>query len=369
MKVALVCDWFHPRIGGIELHLHDLARNLRARGHGVVVITSTPGETRVDGIRVRRIEGARAPRFDFLISPLGIRAVGDAIVEEGVDVAHCHVSIVSPVALGGALEAKRRGVPAAVTFHSVVPQTPLLARLVNLSLRTSRWPVCYSAVSERVAREVRPAAGQRPVSLLANGIDSTFWRVDHVAARDDVLRAITVMRLNPKKRPMALVGIMRRLVGLLPRRTIHLNVIGDGPERVRLQRAIERAKLDDHITLLGRQNRDEIRAHLAASDVFILPTIRESFGLAALEARCAGVPIVAMRASGVSEFIGHGQNGLLANSDEDIAHLVAHLAIDKKRRLAIATHNRTTTPSFDWSTVIDRHIALYREAIALRAKV
>lgn len=369
MKVALVCDWFHPRIGGIELHLHDLARNLRARGHGVVVITSTPGEKRVDGIRVRRIDGARAPRFDFLISPAGIRAVGKAIVEEDVDVAHCHVSIVSPVALGGALEAKRRGVPAAVTFHSVVPQTPLLARLVNLSLRTSRWPVCYSAVSERVARDVRAAAGERPVSLLANGIDSSFWRVEHVDARDDVLRVVTVMRLNPKKRPLALVEIVRRLIELLPRRTIHLDVIGDGPEELRLRRAIARAKLDRNITLHGALTRDEIRRRLASSDVFILPTIRESFGLAALEARCAGVPIVAMRASGVAEFIGHGQNGLLADSDEEIAQLVAHLAVDKKRRLAIANHNRTTTPAFDWSTVVDRHIALYREAIALRATV
>ena len=217
MKVALVCDWFHPRVGGIELHLRDLALHLRARGHGVVVITSTLGDQRVDGIRVRRIDGPRAPRFDFLVSPGGIRAVGKAIADEGVDVAHCHVSIVSPVALGGALEAKRRGIAATVTFHSVVPQTPLLARLVNLSLRTSRWPVCYSAVSERVARDVRPAAGQRPITVLSNGIDAAYWRVDPVPARDDSLRVMTVMRLNPKKRPLALVDFTSRLIALLPR--------------------------------------------------------------------------------------------------------------------------------------------------------
>jgi len=369
MKVALVCDWFHPRVGGIELHLHDLAKHLRARGHGVVVITSTRGDAKVDGIRVRRIEAPRAPRFDFLVTPGGISAVGQAIAEEKVDVAHCHVSIVSPVALGGALSAKRRNIPVAVTFHSVVPQTPLLARLVNLSLRTSRWPVCYSAVSERVARDVRPAAGQRPVSVLSNGIDAKYWRVEPIPAKDDTLRLISVLRLNPKKRPLALVDITRRLVALLPRCKVHLRIIGDGPQRASLERAIHRSGLSDHISVVGRQSRDEIRLHFAESDVFILPTVRESFGLAALEARCAGLPVVAMRASGVSELISHGQSGLLASSDEEIAQFVAHLAIDRKRRLAIAHYNRTTTPSFDWSTVVDAHLALYREAIALRATV
>jgi glycosyltransferase involved in cell wall biosynthesis len=125
--------------------------------------------------------------------------------------------------------------------------------------------------------------------------------------------------------------------------------------------------LSDQISVVGRRTRDEIRQYFAEGDVFVLPTVRESFGLAALEARCAGLPVVAMRASGLSELIAHGQNGLLASSDEELARLVAHLAIDRKRRLAIAHHNRSTTPSFDWSTVIDAHIALYREAIALRA--
>lgn len=369
MKVALVCDWFHPRVGGIELHLRDLARNLRARGHGVVIITSTLGEPRLDGVRVRRIDGFRAPHFDFLCSPRGIRAVGAAIEEEHVDVAHCHVSIVSPVALGGALEAKRRGIAATVTFHSVVPQTPLLARLINLSLRTSKWPVCYSAVSERVARDVHPATGQRPVTLLANGIDSKYWRVDHVPGKDDTLRLVTVMRLNSKKRPLALVPIVRRISSLLPKRFVHLTVIGDGPQRALLEHTIDRAALSDQITVEGRLSREDIRTRLASSDVFLLPTVRESFGLAALEARCAGVPVVAMRASGVAEFITHGHNGLLASSDNEIADCVAHLALDKKRRLAIATHNLTTTTAFDWSTVIDRHLAIYREAIALRATV
>jgi glycosyltransferase involved in cell wall biosynthesis len=108
---------------------------------------------------------------------------------------------------------------------------------------------------------------------------------------------------------------------------------------------------------------------LADSDIFVLPTVRESFGLAALEARCAGLPVVAMRASGVAGLIEHDVEGLLAGSDEELADHTAALVHDADRRTAIANHNRHTTPPFDWPRVIDAHLALYREAIALRETV
>src|SRR6185295_18978997 len=106
--VALVCDWYHPRFGGIERHLQDLVAALAAAHHEVVVITPTPGDDLVDGIRVRRISAPRAPRFGFLVTPAGVRAVGHALVDERVDVAHCHVSIVSPAAMGGAAQSVQR---------------------------------------------------------------------------------------------------------------------------------------------------------------------------------------------------------------------------------------------------------------------
>jgi len=88
MKVALVCDWYHPRVGGIELHLQDLARRLIADGHEVVAITPTPGSDHVDGVRVRRIDAPRAPHFGFIYTAGGVRTLGNALSAERVDVAH-----------------------------------------------------------------------------------------------------------------------------------------------------------------------------------------------------------------------------------------------------------------------------------------
>ena len=334
-----------------------------------MVITATPGAGEVDGIPVRRIDAPRAPHFGFLVTRAGVRAVGRAIADEHVDVAHCHVSIVSPTAFGGALEAHERSIPTVVTFHSTVPQMRLLARSVNAAFGASRRAVCYSAVSERVARDVAPIAGTRSITILPNGIDAAFWRVDAPPPRNDTLRLISVMRLNPKKRPLALVDVVRRASALLPNRRVHLRIIGDGPQRERLERAISANGLSDRITLVGRQSRDEIKRHLAESDLFVLPTVRESFGLAALEARCAGLPVLAMRASGVSELIADGREGLLARSDAELAEHVAALGRDEPRRAAIAEHNRRTTPVVDWPAVVDAHLALYRDAIALRDTV
>lgn len=365
MKIALVCDWFHPRVGGIELHLNDLAHRLRAAGHDVHVVTPTPGDAVVDGTPVHRIDAPRVPRFGFVYTPGALAKIGATLARESFDVAHCHVSIVAPAAMGGAYQARRLGLPTVLTFHSIVPKTRLLARGVDLALRTSRWRAVFSAVSARVARDVAPLAGKRPVVVLPNGIDAAWWRAPRAPRDPSVLELVTVMRLNPKKRPLALVPLMRQLERLMPEGPrARLSVAGDGPQRGKLERAIARHGLGDRVRVLGRLDRSQIRDLLARSDVFVLPTVRESFGLAALEARCAGLPVVARAESGVAELIEPRVEGLLGRSDADLALQVALLARDTDLRLSIASHNRSTLPPVDWATVVAQHERLYDEAIA-----
>jgi glycosyltransferase involved in cell wall biosynthesis len=362
VKVALVTDWYRTRLGGIELHLEDLAHHLQRSGHEVVVITPTPGDAVCGGVRVHRIYAPRAPRFGFLMTPGGVRAVGRAIAEERPDVAHCHVSIISPAALGGAAHALAREIPTVLTFHSIVPQTPMLARAARAMLGTARWPALFTAVSARVATEVRAIAAPREMRVLANGIDASFWRVEHASRPDARLELISVMRLNPKKRPLALVAMMQALRS----HDVRLRIVGDGPLYSRLASEIRRSRLGDSIELLGRRSREDVRMLLSQSHAFVLPTVRESFGLAALEARCAGVPVVAMAASGVAEFIEHGLDGLLARSDTELAEHVASLARDRAKLDRLSRAACELPVPHDWPRVIDAHLAAYREAIALR---
>jgi glycosyltransferase involved in cell wall biosynthesis len=290
------------------------------------------------------------------------------LARERFDVAHCHVSIVSPAAVGGGCQAHRLGVPTVLTFHSVVPHTRLLATGLDLLIHSSRWPAAFSAVSARVARDVQPLAGNHPIRSLPNGVDREFWRTTSAPRPADVLEIVSVMRLNAKKRPVALLEMMGGLVPRLRKGVrARLRVAGDGPLRARITHEILRRGMSNHVELLGAQTREQLRDLFAASDLFVLPTVRESFGLAAVEARCAGLPVVAMAASGVSEVIAHDREGLLARSDAEFLDHVLLLARDPVRREAIAAHNRATSPTCDWQSVLRAHLDIYSEAIALRA--
>ncbi|HSQ30252.1 MAG TPA: glycosyltransferase family 4 protein [Gemmatimonadaceae bacterium] len=369
MKVALVCDWYLPRIGGIELHLQDLARELSNHGHDVVVITSTPGAGELGGVRVRRLDAPRLPPFGLLFTASGFRAVADAIAAERPDVVHAHVSIVSPTAFAGARAAHRQRLASVVTFHSMIPSTRTLARGIGVLLGAASWTARYTAVSECVADAVRPFAPLQSFVVLPNAIDVSAWRPDHAREPGDELRLLSVMRLNGKKRPLALIAMMRRLARSLPGVRIRLRIAGSGPQRAIVTRAIARAQLRDRVELLGQCSRDRIRELLAESDVFVSPAVRESFGIAALEARAAGLPVIAMSNSGVAEFIEHDREGLLARNDRELAAHVASLARDPERLRAISNHNSLNPPAFDWATVVDRHVAIYCEAMALRENV
>ncbi len=152
-------------------------------------------------------------------------------------------------------------------------------------------------------------------------------------------------------------------------RPIRLRIVGDGHQREALEREIQHAKLEGVIEVLGERTREEVREILANSDAFLLPTVRESFGLAALEARCVGVPVIAIAQSGVSEIVEHGVEGLLGQDDAELAAHVARLALDRGLHRSIVAYNRSTPTPHDWPRVIDAHETIYRDAMALRDNV
>ncbi|MDF1505268.1 glycosyltransferase, partial [Roseisolibacter sp. H3M3-2] len=138
-------------------------------------------------------------------------------------------------------------------------------------------------------------------------------------------------------------------------------VAGDGPERAALARAAARGAT---LTLLAELTREALRALYAAADLFLLPSQSESFGIAALEARAAGVPVVGRAASGLADFVRDGVDGVLAPDAASFAAEVHDLARDAARRAALAEASRAEPPcAFDWSAVVARHEAVYRALV------
>jgi glycosyltransferase involved in cell wall biosynthesis len=132
-----------------------------------------------------------------------------------------------------------------------------------------------------------------------------------------------------------------------------------------MERYLDRHGLRGWVDLPGRCSRDEIRELYRRADVFVAPANLESFGIAALEARCAGLPVVAMAHTGIREFVAHGVEGLLASSDADLAAALAQLARSPDLRSRIAEHNRAVVPPMTWDDVLARSDDVYKRAATL----
>jgi glycosyltransferase involved in cell wall biosynthesis len=365
LKIALLCDWFFPRWGGIEQHMIDLAHALQRRGHTVEVITCFPGPDDVEGVRVLRLNGFRFPYFGFTCSLTPFKELKRILLHERYDLVHIHTSYIAPLAWGGAYVSQRIGIPTLMTFHSMLAGFLQVIRWLDRTLHWSRWRVKFTAVSEAVREELQGLI-PRPLILLPNGTDVAFWKANlPIQSPHPGLTVISVMRFSPRKRGAELVRLFYRCCSGLPPALLplHLVLIGDGRLRGQIQFIICRLKLQNAVTLTGYLSRPAIRDAFAQADIFVLPGEVEAFGLSALEARSAGLPVIAHARGGARSFIRHEAEGLLADSDDDLIACLQRLVLDAELRRSITTHNRQTWPEYDWSKIVQRHEQIYRETI------
>jgi glycosyltransferase involved in cell wall biosynthesis len=357
MRVLHVTDTYLPRRGGIELHVHDLAQAQRREGDEADVLTLTRSRAAAPaqsaGTLLRPDDDAGiVQKLRFVLAHR--RHGRDA----GYDVVHAHCSTFSPLVFAtlGAAD-----IPTAVTFHSLWRRYTPLYLTADLALGWSRWPIAWSAVSEAAAEAVRRAA-VRPltVDVVPNGIEPAAW--PHVARTPEPgrLRVISVMRLAPRKRPLALLRILRAAAAAMPAGTkLDAVVVGDGPQAGAMRRYIRRHDLHDVVTLVGHQPRPEIAHRLAGADVFLAPATLESFGIAALEAAAAGLPVLGRRGTGLADFVTPGGGGLLVDSDEALSAALADLATGSATMTAA---DPLAVAEMSWQSVVARTRALYVRA-------
>ena len=385
MRVLHVSDCFPPRTGGIETQVHDLAAHQAAAGFDVHVATATAGAdgarraTRVlgSGVRVHRM--ASALTLGVPVNPRGTWLLREAVTRLRPDVVHVHAGVVSPFAFDGVVAAHRTGVPLAVTWHCMLDGFVTgfrgLARVAQLPGADAAVSAVSGAAGERVARMLR----REDVLVVPNGLDVEEWRPagPGPGVAHGPLRLVATQRMAPRKRVAPLVELVaeahRRLgpgPGGAPR--IHLTVIGSGPEETRVRALVRRHGLEDVVSLLGGLRRDELAARYAQEHVFVAPAHLEAFGIAGLEARAAGLPVVAGRGTGISEYITDGVDGLLtrdrsdglgdAESDAALTDAVVRLAEDRDLLGRLRDHARAVPPPADWRDVREACERLYERA-------
>ena len=372
MKVALLTDCYLPRLGGIEVQTHDLAAQLQGCGHEVEVFTATQGERGerhgfvedVDGVRVHRM--AIPLPGQLPVNPFAPPEVRRRVADGGFDVAHVHMGVVSPFATDLAGVALGLGLPTAVTWHCLMERSRPLFRVLGHARRWGMRGAALSAVSGVAAASVQQVVGAgASVGVMPNGIDATHWAPPAGRRRrdpDGPVRVVAAMRLAARKRPAALLDVVERARAAVPAAVaMRLDLFGDGPERGRLERRIAQRGLD-WVHLPGRVDRDQLREAYWDADVYLTTARLEAFGIAALEARTAGLPVLARTGTGVDDFVVDGTNGLLRADDAGLADALAMLVTDRDLRRRIAVHNATVAPRQGWPRVVSMAQEEYRRA-------
>lgn len=366
MRIAHVSDCYLPRMGGIERQVEGLALTQAAHGHQVEIITSVRPAGAESPVRVIGPSRTR-PRtgsIRYLATPSGRRAV----LEGGYDLVHVHASTFSPLSYLAAGAASSAGIPTVVTLHSLWSWATPIFRVFDLALDWRRWPITWTAVSNAAADSL--AGVLRPgteISVLPNGVNPELWHGERRAGDPNRVVLVSVMRLAGRKRPLQLLKLLRAARAQLPAElAVQVVIIGDGPKRAAMLDYLRRHRMTDWVRLTGQLDQPAIRQVFQAADLYISPATLESFGIAALEARCAGLPVIAFADTGVADFISHARNGLLVGTDAEMADAVASLVRSAEARATLTEHNLSTESGFCWASVLATCESVYANAFAQR---
>lgn len=364
-------DCYLPRLGGIEVQVADLAGRLRRRGHTVRVVTATP--------LIARSAGGAAPAEEQEVLrmpppvPLGVpvnpwAGPGLRRVLAGADVVHVHLGVLAPFAALAARQAVRLGRPLVLTWHSMVG-----AGLVTQAVAAQwRWWVGHgavpTAVSVAAAGQLARVLREPSVTVLPDGLDRGRWRPGEELRAAGPPRLVTAMRFAARKRPVQLLGLVHRVRRELPDdRRPHVQIVGEGPWRPALAGLTRHTGWSSWVDLPGRLSRPELHRRYLAADVYVAPGRKEAFGLAALEAAAAGLPVVGYAGTGVADVVRQG-TGLLAADDADLVRVLQDLLADPAGldRAGAAARARALGPqgwASDWCAVVRATEAAYERAV------
>jgi phosphatidylinositol alpha 1,6-mannosyltransferase len=363
MRILHVSDAYLPRTGGIELHIRDLAAAQRDMGDEVDILTLTHGDAQTAGAA----DPVTRPTCHGVLGQIVLIARSGRVIAAGdYDVVHAHCSTVSPLAFQ---VLRKPSVPTILTVHSLWRRYTAIYRTLDRCVGWSRWPISITAVSSVAASCVRDAAsGPINIGVLPNGVNVAQWQlaIPRPEKPADSLRVLAVMRLAPRKRPLALLQILRATRDRLPTgTTLHATIVGDGRCRSLMQRYVDHYGLRDNVQLTGVLTRDRIAHLMVGSDVFIAPATLESFGIAAAEAHAAGVPVLGRTGTGLEQFLRRSGDGALVDSDNAMVERLVHAG----RTGRLSPEPAPTMPdaglrSLDWSSVVDVTREQYEKTIA-----
>jgi len=206
------------------------------------------------------------------------------------------------------------------------------------------------------------------IEVIPNGVDLSIFNtnVDGSAMRSKLNvkqgpLVATAIRLVKRKGPEHLVNAFSKVLKKMP--NAKLAVAGGGTEAASLRAQIKKLGMGKSVFMLGKLQREEVARLMVAADVFVLPSLFESFGLVLLEAMAVGTPVVCTRTQGALEIVKDGEDGLIVPPGDDDALADAIVRVLSDRQLAkrlMTSGQKTVHEKFSWEKTAKKTLALYR---------
>ncbi|HTY57522.1 MAG TPA: N-acetyl-alpha-D-glucosaminyl L-malate synthase BshA [Bacteroidota bacterium] len=371
MKIGIVC---YPTYGGSGVVATELGKALAARGHQIHFISyALPMrlDEYLDNISYHEVEMASYPLFEF---PLYTPALASKIVEvarfEKLDLIHAHYAIPHAISAFLAREILGKELKVITTLHgtdiTLVGLEPSFLPVMRFSIERSDG---VTAVS-RFLREktMTNYSITKDIRVIPNFVDTAKYRrveLPDVRAKfappeDRILVHVSNFRLV--KRVQDVIRIFAEVRKKVPSRLL---LVGDGPDRSACEILTREMKLEQHVRFLGKQL--ELVPILSSSDLMLMPSQSESFGLSALEAMACDVPVISSSVGGLPELQVHGETGYIAeigDIDRMARYAVELLTNDAKRmQFGLAGRSRAVE-NFDVGKIVTMYEGYYAECLA-----
>ncbi|MFC2046727.1 glycosyltransferase family 4 protein [Chloroflexota bacterium] len=371
MKICMLCTNFPPDIGGIAAHVYELSRALVKLDNDVQVITLRRGfhdnkYQEIDGIKVYRVYYPRLTVIGFFIYLLYVWPKLKRLIRKGdIDIIHAHTI------LNDALTAKSIGkITKIQTEHS---SDFLAAMEKGEHRRLYRWLLSHAdhvigTSQELVDTVIKLGIGQDKTSFISNGIDIERFnpRVEGGEIREKhKIKTEEKIILCPRR--LDLKNGVYYLIKAIPyiiqqSSNVKCLIVGDGLEMAELKQEVIKLVITDKVIFAGRVPNSDMPKYYAASDVVILPSLKEATSIAGLEAMATGKSLVGTNVGGIPQIITHDKTGMLVSprNPEELAQAIVSLLNDDGKRAAMGLNARKRAVSeFSWQIIAGKTQNIY----------
>ncbi|MBW8349067.1 N-acetyl-alpha-D-glucosaminyl L-malate synthase BshA [Bacillus sp. IITD106] len=367
LKIGITC---YPTVGGSGVIATELGKMLAEKGHKIHFITSNM-PFRLDVLHhniffhqvfVNQYSVFQYPPYDIALAS----KMAEVIKREKLDILHVHYAIPHAVCAILAKQMAGTDVKIVTTLHgtdiTVLGYDDTLAEAIKFGIEKSDSVTAVSHALKMQTNEV--VAADKEINVIHNFIDERIYRKvnsDHLkmayGIRDDEKVLIHVSNFRKVKRVSDVVAAFAKIANATPAKLL---LVGDGPEKTRLCKLVKELDIEHRVLFLGRQ--DHLEELYSISDLMLLLSEKESFGLVALEAMACGVPCIGTNVGGIPEVITDGYNGFICELGDLAAISNKALSLlQNESLLQEFSHNAMMTPveRFQSNVIVEKYEKLY----------